>query len=367
MRIREAEGARRLRQPAAFRGAHRAAAAGHRGVGSSIPRRDGPAARAYWAHRNLFGGAERLRLEANVFYHDRGRPARRATGQVSTGRSRADVSASSFLKPASGERRTICWPTRLAERERTAGYTAALVPTSTAGIRHRFSDTFSIQGGIEYETRAVRRTSAGQIDYTLVGLPLSLNYDSTDNLLDPTHGRGFMRSVTPYPEFLGSTVADHDRQGHGLDLFLARRGGPLHARRPHRPRLESWARISTRSLPIPRFYAGGGGSVRGYRYQSLSPTLPRRMPDRRPEPAGRLHRGAHQDHRHHRHRALRRCRHGLRVRASRTSTTASASAAGLGLRYYTAIGPIRLDVATPINPGPGDPSYAIYVGIGQAF
>ena len=41
--------------------------------------------------------------------------------------------------------------------------------------------------------------------------------------------------------------------------------------------------------------------------------------------------------------------------------------AGLGLRYYTAIGPIRLDVAAPLNPGPGDPSYAIYVGIGQAF
>jgi translocation and assembly module TamA len=26
-----------------------------------------------------------------------------------------------------------------------------------------------------------------------------------------------------------------------------------------------------------------------------------------------------------------------------------------------------LDVAIPVNPGPGDPSYAIYVGIGQAF
>ncbi len=40
---------------------------------------------------------------------------------------------------------------------------------------------------------------------------------------------------------------------------------------------------------------------------------------------------------------------------------------GLGLRYYTAIGPIRLDVAIPVNPERGDPSYAIYVGIGQAF
>ena len=64
-----------------------------------------------------------------------------------------------------------------------------------------------------------------------------------------------------------------------------------------------------------RFYAGGGGSVRGYRYQSLSPTFLGRA-DRRPEPAGSLHRGTHQDHQHHRHRALRRCRHGLRVELS---------------------------------------------------
>jgi len=41
--------------------------------------------------------------------------------------------------------------------------------------------------------------------------------------------------------------------------------------------------------------------------------------------------------------------------------------AGLGLRYYTGIGPIRLDVAIPVNRERGDPTYAIYVGIGQAF
>ncbi len=41
--------------------------------------------------------------------------------------------------------------------------------------------------------------------------------------------------------------------------------------------------------------------------------------------------------------------------------------AGLGLRYYTAIGPIRLDVAMPLNKGPYDPDWALYVGLGQAF
>ena len=42
-------------------------------------------------------------------------------------------------------------------------------------------------------------------------------------------------------------------------------------------------------------------------------------------------------------------------------------AAGLGLRYYTAIGPIRVDVAAPLNPRKGDKPVALYVSIGQAF
>ncbi len=42
-------------------------------------------------------------------------------------------------------------------------------------------------------------------------------------------------------------------------------------------------------------------------------------------------------------------------------------AAGIGFRYYTAVGPIRVDFAFPLNPRPGDASFAFYVGIGQAF
>ena len=40
---------------------------------------------------------------------------------------------------------------------------------------------------------------------------------------------------------------------------------------------------------------------------------------------------------------------------------------GLGLRYYTAIGPLRVDFAVPLNPGPDDGDYGIYVSLGQAF
>jgi translocation and assembly module TamA len=41
--------------------------------------------------------------------------------------------------------------------------------------------------------------------------------------------------------------------------------------------------------------------------------------------------------------------------------------AGIGLRYYTAIGPVRLDFAVPINPQQGDSGYGIYVSLGQSF
>jgi len=41
--------------------------------------------------------------------------------------------------------------------------------------------------------------------------------------------------------------------------------------------------------------------------------------------------------------------------------------AGVGLRYYTPLGPLRLDVATPLTRQEGDPTFALYVGLGQAF
>ena len=40
---------------------------------------------------------------------------------------------------------------------------------------------------------------------------------------------------------------------------------------------------------------------------------------------------------------------------------------GLGVRYYSSFGPIRVDVGTPINPQPGVARLAVYVSLGQAF
>jgi translocation and assembly module TamA len=323
---------------------------------------DGPALRAYWAHRNLFGGAERLRFEGNLFYLTENGGRLNDDEDVSWddlgGRFRA-----SFLKPALWGTRNDFLAEALVERDRTEGYTSRLF-NGTLGIRHRFSNTFSIQGGIEYE-RGQASDILGQIDYTLVGLPLSVTYDSTDNTLDPTRGMKLLASVTPYPEFLGSSVPMTIAKGTASAYWSL----DEEARYVLAGRLGLGSILGAELDEIPanrRFFAGGGGSVRGFGYRTLSPTF-------LGEPIGG--------------RSLLEASLEARIKITDTigivpfvdAGTAFESSypdfdesirvsAGLGLRYYTAIGPIRLDVAIPLRREQGDDhGVAVYVGIGQAF
>ena len=198
-----------------------------------------------------------------------------------------------------------------------------------------------------------------------VGIPLSVKYDSTDNLLDPTRGVRVTASVSPYPTFLGSTIGVVQSKAalsayYALDedarYVLAGRVG-----------LGSIAGEELSDIPATRrFYAGGGGSVRGYAYRTLSPL----GPDGRITGGRSLFEGS------------------VEARIKLTDTIGVVPffdagmafesavpnfkqrlqmAAGLGLRYYTAIGPIRLDVAAPLNPRKGDKPVAVYISIGQAF
>jgi len=329
---------------------------------------DGPAVKTYWEHRNLFGGAERLRLEGSLFLV----PRIDGTQIKSVGDfEKSDLGGRfgfSFMKPALWGSRNDWLIDGFATRERVGtnrygGYTARYANVTTA-IRHRFSDVFSIQAGIEYE-RGQTSDVLGQIDYTLVGIPLSVKYDSTDSLLDPTRGYRVTASFAPYPTFLGSTVGIYQTKAvasayYALDedarYVLAGRIG-----------FGSIVGASLDEIPATRrFYAGGGGSVRGYAYRSLAPL----------GPYNQLIGG----------RSLLELSAEARIKVTDTigivpffdAGTAFESgypdgkqklqmAAGLGLRYYTGIGPIRVDVAAPLNPRKGDKPVALYVSIGQAF
>ena len=197
----------------------------------------------------------------------------------------------------------------------------------------------------------------------LIGaIPLSLTYDGSDDLLNPTKGFRLGGRFSPELSFQDKTfgyakvqVDGSIYQPMGEKLVVAAR-----------------ARFGTilgstvdQIAPSRRFYAGGGASVRGYGYQAIGPRF---GVDNDPVGGKSLAEFSLEG----------RVRFGNFgvvpfIDAGNISTTFLPRfrdlriGTGLGLRYYSNFGPIRIDVGTPINPQKGDPRVAVYVSLGQAF
>lgn len=328
---------------------------------------DGPALRAYWAHRNLFGGAERLRLDADLFYTLLDRDGRKRGFRYEDLGGRLSAS---FLKPALGGSRFDFLADATIQRERTEAYDAETA-LATLAIRRRFSDATFAQIGVEGEIGRIREAPlplpfpTRRFEYGMVGLPISAGYDSTDKPLDPTSGIRLTASIAPYlgfgdaPRLFGigriqaSTYVALDSEARTIIAARAAFGSIVGGELDEIP--------ATR-----RFFAGGGGSVRGYEFRSLSP----RDAFGRPTGGRSLIEGSLE----------------ARIRITETigvvpfvdvgqafsgpfpdRSEKLRVGAGLGLRYYTALGPIRIDVATPLDRRRGERPYALYVSIGQAF
>lgn len=198
--------------------------------------------------------------------------------------------------------------------------------------------------------------------FFIAAFPARLAYDGTDDLLDPH--RSFRLSVRASPEaslqsgFFAYTRVLVDGSGYlpmmGDDLVLAgrvRAGSVFGADR---------ARIA----PSRRYYAGGGGSVRGYEYQEIGPV------SEAGNPVGGRSLAEFSIEARYRFGdfGIVPFLDGGQVYTSTYPTFDSFRwGAGIGARYYTNFGPIRIDVATPLDPRPGDPKVAVYVAIGQAF
>lgn len=193
-------------------------------------------------------------------------------------------------------------------------------------------------------------------------LPTSLTYDGTDDLLNPTHGFRLGGRFSPEVSLNGGSYAYARMQ---VDASVYQ---PVNDRivLAARTRIGSIAGAPADDIaPSRRFYAGGGASVRGYGYQNIGPR------DANNDPIGG--------------RSLAEFSIEARVKAfgnfgvvpfidagniytsSVPKFTGFRVGAGVGVRYYTNFGPIRVDVGTPINPQPGDPKVAVYVSLGQAF
>jgi translocation and assembly module TamA len=117
--------------------------------------------------------------------------------------------------------------------------------------------------------------------------------------------------------------------------------------------------------PDQRFYAGGSGTIRGYRYQAVGP----QFPDGNPIGGTAINAGSAE------YRQRIGTNFGLAVFIDGGQVSANLNplsgtlrfGAGAGARYYTPIGPVRLDIAVPIERRPNDDAFEVYIGLGQSF
>ena len=217
------------------------------------------------------------------------------------------------------------------------------------------------------DERGVFETLAAKDNRTflIAALPASLGYDGSDDLLNPTEGFRLGGRISP------------EVSARGGGFTYARGQIDASAYRPVSDSIIAAGRVRLGTIvgadalsiaPSRRHYAGGGGSVRGYGYQQLGPN------DVDGDPAGG--RGLAEFSLEARIR-LKNFGGNFGVVPFLDGGTLSPSmvpdldawqfGAGLGLRYYSNFGPIRVDVGTPLNPRGGDSKVAVTVSLGQAF
>jgi translocation and assembly module TamA len=318
----------------------------HRTIGGALNwnSNEGFGIEAFWEHRNLMSAGEKIHLGA--FYNELGLGAEAAYRNPDYWARDWDLIADFDLQDVE-----------------TEAYDTSIASVSF-GADLRLTDTWRVKavGAVEY---AIETDDGRERRFTLLSTPLEAIRDSTDDLLDPTRGGRFNLRFTPYYAVAGES-----------DNFLRFDiGDSIYFLVLEEPRviLAGWADVgsilggSRDGIPAQkRFYAGGGGSIRAYGFQMAGPLEPDEDP-----------------------------RGGLSLLAfggeARVNVTEDIGivpfleagtvyeerypdfseelrwGAGLGLRYYTGIGPIRADIAFPLNPRDADDLFQIYLSFGQAF
>jgi len=338
------------RLPTAFTVAERARHA--IGFSAAYETNYGPSVRAYWEHRNLLGGAQRLRAEVEV--------ARIGTGgSVTEMTYRGGVT---YRDPGLFGRDLTLVVSLFALRERLEAYDRDAL-TGSVLFEQRFSERLSAFAGPTADFGRSGPPDGNLSPYQIAGLTFGGRYDGTDSLLDPSQGWRVNGAVTPAWSFSTSAPFAPLRLTGSTywDVFGNRRS-ILAARGTYGSLLGAELNDVPRHM---RFYAGGGGSVRGYDYQSIGPRDARG----RPSGGGSLLEASLE----WRQRVWGDIGAVGFVDAGSVGTSSAAEfsdlrvGAGVGLRYHTPIGPVRADVAVPLVKQRGSSSFGLYVGIGQAF
>jgi translocation and assembly module TamA len=305
-----------------------------------------------WTHRNLFPPEGALTVEGVAGTQQQ---------SLSTGfrRSNAGQRDRVFALGASVARQDF-----EAYNAQTVSLTGSLSRASTPIFQKKW--TWSIGG----ELTASRETRFNPVDgerprstYFIVAAPGQLGYDGSDSLLDPT--RGFRITGRLSPEAQKRNNGGYD--GYARMLLEGSAYYPVMDSLvlAGRARVGSIVGATRDTIaPSRRYYAGGGGSVRGFGFQELGPK------DANGDPVGG--------------RSLTEFALEARYRfgdygivpffdagrvgqGSTPSLSGMRYGAGIGGRYYTNFGPMRIDIATPINRRKGESKIALYISIGQAF
>jgi len=234
-----------------------------------------------------------------------------------------------------------------------------------------FQKEFSWSAGLELVATGERaRDAVGNFGpretFFIAALPLFAQLDSSDDLLDPTEGFR-----------IGARLSPEVSRSNDMESFYLRgeAEGTYYLQASDRIVVAARAKFASivgapvsAVAPSRRLYAGGGGSVRGYDYKGIGPH------NDEGDPTGG--------------RSLTelsveaRIRTGLLGGALGIVPFIDAGTvgedptpgfnqikigAGIGARYHTSFGPLRVDIAVPLNPGPNDPKFGVYVGLGQSF
>ncbi len=315
------------------------------GAGVTASTTEGVGVDAYWERRNLTGRADRIRISTKV-----------AT--------LAQDLTAAYERPNIGRYgRTLSLETGV-RAEQTDAYDLEGISISAA-LAQPFSRELSMSVGAKLDaTRTVdeRARIVGGIEREQVTLsfPITANYSDVGDPLDPQSGFRFFAGAES-----GISVGDETPGYTRLQLsgatYRAIADDVIAA-----VRAEYGTFIGSDDVPPDRlFFAGGGGTVRGYEYQSLSPR----------NAFGDIVGGRNlfSASAELRWRASERFGYALFSDVGAASDNPDevfsdvAASVGFGIRYYPGFGPIRLDVATPLNRRDGDAPVQVYISIGQAF
>ncbi|MCF2872398.1 BamA/TamA family outer membrane protein [Octadecabacter sp. G9-8] len=320
------------------------------GIGAEFSSVSGLTLSGFWMHRNLLGGAERLRVEGEV------------TG-LSGGTGGIDYTLGvSFLRPATFRQDVDFYTEATISQLDEPSFFERDVSVEV-GIIRRLRDDVILEYGVGFATGEAT-DALGTRTYSLFSLPIAGTIDRRDDAFDATSGYYANLSIAPFVGLSdtgsGARVVGDARvyRSFGEDdrVTLAARG-------------QIGSVIGADASEVPSsylFFSGGGGTVRGQAYQSLAVDL-----------GGGNEIGG---------TAFFATQLEARVDINDTfgvvgfydagfvgsdsvpfSDGEWHSGAGIGVRYNTGIGPIRLDLATPVSGDDAGQSLEVYIGIGQAF